>query len=128
MNRRILVASVVSLLPFLVVSAGRADEPTTAAGQENMRASTVAQPPAPASAPKVVIYTKDNPPKTPALEDLPLKESVSQYGITWTFAEPARVGQFVNGDYYVVGPVTVKMIDQKPLWGDEVKELSLIHI
>ena len=56
---------------------------------------------------KVVLYTKDNPPATPRLEDLELKASVSQWGITWTFDKPARVGQFVNGDFYVVGPVTV---------------------
>jgi len=68
------------------------------------------------------VYTKDNAPATPKVEDLALKESVSQYGITWTFAKPARVGQFITGDYYVVGPVTIKMIDPKPLWGDEVKE------
>jgi hypothetical protein len=70
----------------------------------------------------VVIYTKDNAPATPKLEDLPLKESVSQYGITWTFDKPARVGQFINGDWYVVGDVTIKMIDPKPLFGAEVKE------
>ena len=70
----------------------------------------------------VVVYTKGNAPAAPKLTDLALKESVSQYGITWTFAEPARVGQFVNGDWYVVGPVTVKMIDPKPLWGDEVTD------
>jgi hypothetical protein len=29
----------------------------------------------------------------------------AEYGITWTFAQPARVGQFVNGDWYVVEPV-----------------------
>jgi hypothetical protein len=42
--------------------------------------------------------------------------------ITWTFDKPARVGQFINGDYYVVGPVTVTLIDPKPLWGDEIKQ------
>ncbi|HUS46772.1 MAG TPA: hypothetical protein VM098_01535 [Phycisphaerae bacterium] len=68
----------------------------------------------------VAIYTKDNAPAAPKLEDLPLKESVSQYGITWTFEKPARVGQFVSGDWYVVGPVTVKEIDPKPLFGKEV--------
>ena len=56
----------------------------------------------------VVIFTKDNAPATPQLEDLPQKERVSQFGITWTFAQPARVRQFVNGDWYVVGPVTIK--------------------
>ena len=71
------------------------------------------------------IYTNDNAPKTPALEDLPLKESVSQYGITWTFDGPARVGQFVNGDWYVVGQVTVKSIDPKPLFGEEVPQSEL---
>jgi len=70
----------------------------------------------------VVIYTRDNAPAVPKLEDLALKESVSQYGITWTFAEPARVGQFITGDWYVVGPVTVKMIDPKPLFGKEVAD------
>ncbi len=56
----------------------------------------------------------------PTLDDLPLKESVSQYAITWTFDKPSRVGQFLNGDWYVVGPVTIQNIDPKPLWGDEV--------
>ncbi len=71
---------------------------------------------------KAVIYTKENAPPAPRLQDLELRESVSQYGITWTFDRPARVGHFVNGDWYVVGPVTVTMIDPKPLWGDEVTD------
>ncbi len=33
--------------------------------------------------------------------------TVSQHGITWTFAEERQIGQFVNGDYWVVGPVTI---------------------
>ena len=36
--------------------------------------------------------------------------AVSQYGITWSFAEPARVGRYVTGDWWVVGPVTVTQI------------------
>ena len=71
---------------------------------------------------RVPLYDRTHPPATPNLEDLSLRPSVSQYGITWTFDKPARVGQFVNGDYYVVGPVTVTLIDPKPLWGDEIKE------
>ncbi len=46
--------------------------------------------------------------------ELPRRSGVSQYGITWTFAEPAPVGQFVTGDYYVVGPVTVAAVDPAP--------------
>ena len=75
-----------------------------------------------------VIHTKDNAPATPKLEDLPLKESVSQYGITWTFDKPARVGQFVNGDWYVVGPATVTAIEPKPLHGDEIPKRQLDHM
>ena len=37
--------------------------------------------------------------------------SITKDGITWTFSEPVPVGQFVNGDYFVVGPVTITAID-----------------
>ncbi len=30
--------------------------------------------------------------------------SISQYGITWTFDQDYTVGQFANGDYYVIDP------------------------
>jgi hypothetical protein len=36
--------------------------------------------------------------------------SVTQYGITWTFAENATYGQFANGDYWVIGPVQITSI------------------
>lgn len=73
----------------------------------------------------VVVWSRDDAPSTPRLEDLPLCESVSQYGITWTFEQPARVGQFVNGDWYVVGPVTVREIDPRPLYGREIPKRQL---
>ena len=76
----------------------------------------------------VVIYSQNNVPSTPKLEDLPLRESVSQYGITWTFEQPARAGQFVNGDWYVVGPVTIKTIDPRPLYGSEIPQDELDHM
>jgi len=76
----------------------------------------------------VVIYSQSNAPTAPKLEDLPLRESVSQYGITWTFERPARVGQFVNGDWYVVGPVTIKAIDPRPLYGSEIPPDQLDHM
>jgi hypothetical protein len=36
--------------------------------------------------------------------------SVTQYGITWTFDKTYEVGQFANGDYWVVGPVTIDSV------------------
>lgn len=36
--------------------------------------------------------------------------SISQYGITWTFAQPAPGGRFITGDWWVVGPVTVQSV------------------
>lgn len=76
----------------------------------------------------IPIYTRDHPPATPKLDGLASKESVSQYGITWIFEKPARVGQFVNGDWYVVGPVTIKSITPKPLYGQEIPEIELDHM
>ncbi|MGZ6248482.1 MAG: myxococcus cysteine-rich repeat containing protein [Syntrophales bacterium] len=61
----------------------------------------------------VVVYTSNDPPPTPTLEELPLLSQISQHGITWTFSTPQRVGRFVNGDYYVVGTATI--IDIQPL-------------
>jgi hypothetical protein len=40
--------------------------------------------------------------------------SLAQYGITWTFAEPVRAGRFVTGDWWVVGPVTVREVSPAP--------------
>ncbi len=36
--------------------------------------------------------------------------SITQYGITWTFDHAYQYGQYVNGDYWVVGPVTITSI------------------
>ncbi len=74
---------------------------------------------------KVILFTHDKPPATPRLEDLELKGSVLQWGITWTFDKPARIGQFVNGDFYVVGPVAVIEIDPAPRYGKEVADDEL---
>ncbi len=38
-------------------------------------------------------------------------KSVSQFGITWTFDREYPTGQFVNGDHWVVGPVSIVKID-----------------
>lgn len=72
--------------------------------------------------PQKPIYKPDNAPKTPLLSALERKDRVSQYGITWIFSEAVPVGQFITGDWYVVGPVTIKEISPKPLFGNQVKE------
>ena len=51
---------------------------------------------------------------TPGITDIPLSDSISIDGITWRFSQPVPVGRFVNGDYYVVGPVTVVSINPLP--------------
>ncbi|MFH1809711.1 MAG: hypothetical protein ABIJ09_13270 [Pseudomonadota bacterium] len=66
----------------------------------------------------VQLYSANAPPATPGLTDLPLLSSVTQHGITWTFEQPTRVGRFVNGDFYVVGAVTVTAIDPLPTAGN----------
>jgi hypothetical protein len=42
------------------------------------------------------------------------RQEVSQYGITWRFDRPAKTGQFITGDWWVVGPVTVTAITPAP--------------
>lgn len=37
-------------------------------------------------------------------------ESVSQFGATFSFAEPRQAGQYANGDWWVLGPVTFPSI------------------
>jgi hypothetical protein len=74
---------------------------------------------------QVPIYTTDSPPATPALADLPLRSSVTKDGVTWTFSQAVRVGQFVTGDYYVVGPVTVTSISPAPSPGRNGSVLNL---
>jgi hypothetical protein len=73
------------------------------------------------------IYSKDNAPQTPRLDDLPMKGDASQHGITWTFDKPVPVGRFVNGDYYVVGPVTVVSITPAPVWGEDARDGSVLN-
>jgi len=40
--------------------------------------------------------------------------SITQYGITWTFAKPVRAGRFVTGDWWVIGPVSVAGVSPAP--------------
>ncbi len=52
-----------------------------------------------------------------AYSDIPslsTSNRISIDGITWEFTESVKIGRFVNGDYYVVGPATVKAVTPKP--------------
>jgi hypothetical protein len=76
-----------------------------------------APPPPPGGSGGVPVYTKDNPPATPTLAQLPKVTSLSKDGVTWTFSEPESVGQFITGDPYVVGNATVTAISPAPANG-----------
>lgn len=57
-----------------------------------------------------------------------MASSIHKDGITWTFSKAATVGQFVNGDYYVVGPVTVTAIDPAPQTSPPFKNGSVLNL
>lgn len=40
--------------------------------------------------------------------------SIERFGITWTFDAPRPVGQFANGDPWVVGPLTIASVSPEP--------------
>src|SRR5512135_1661035 len=42
------------------------------------------------------------------------RNEISQYGITWTFEKPVKSGQFITGDWWVIGPVKIIKIDPAP--------------
>ncbi len=42
------------------------------------------------------------------------RKELSQYGITWTFDKPTKSGQFITGDWWIIGPVTVTKITPAP--------------
>ncbi|MGC1240086.1 MAG: hypothetical protein WA874_00795 [Chryseosolibacter sp.] len=43
-----------------------------------------------------------------------MRKEVSQYGITWTFDRPAKTGQFITGDWWVLGPVKIVKVTPAP--------------
>lgn len=42
------------------------------------------------------------------------RREISQYGITWTFDKPVQCGQFITGDWWVIGPVKIIKITPEP--------------
>jgi hypothetical protein len=54
--------------------------------------------------------------------------SLTKDGITWTFATPVVAGQFVTGDYYIVGPATVSAIDPAPTTSSPYLNGSVLNL
>ena len=54
--------------------------------------------------------------------------SITKDGVTWTFSRPVPVGQFVTGDYYVVGPVTITQIDPAPTTSAPYENGSVLNL
>jgi hypothetical protein len=57
------------------------------------------------------IHNSDNEENEPAPSNPGDTRQISQYGVTWTFAQDVPYGRFANGDYWVLGPVTIIEID-----------------
>jgi chitodextrinase len=52
---------------------------------------------------------------------------VTQFGITWTFNQNYRIGRLANGDYWVVGPVTIIGIDPSSVSGARHMNGSMVN-
>lgn len=42
------------------------------------------------------------------------RSEVSQYGIIWKFDKPVKSGQFITGDWWIIGPATIVSITPAP--------------
>jgi hypothetical protein len=52
--------------------------------------------------------------------------SITQYGVTWTFT-PTTCGQFANGDWWVLEPVTIQTVSPTPTYGANGRHGSWIN-
>jgi hypothetical protein len=53
---------------------------------------------------------------------------IDQFGITWMFDKDYPIGRFANGDYWVVGPVTIVGIDPPSVKADgRVTNVSMVN-
>ncbi|MFA5819747.1 MAG: hypothetical protein WC854_10790, partial [Bacteroidales bacterium] len=43
--------------------------------------------------------------------EIKYRKEISQYGITWSFEKPVKSGQFITGDWWVIGSVKIVKID-----------------
>jgi hypothetical protein len=54
--------------------------------------------------------------------------SISKDGVTWTFAAPVLAGQFVTGDWWIVGPATVSAISPAPTTATPFLNGSVVNL
>ena len=55
-------------------------------------------------------------------------KTLQQFGITWQFSEYYAVGKFANGDFWVVGPVTITAITPRStLAGERVMNGAMVN-
>jgi prepilin-type N-terminal cleavage/methylation domain-containing protein len=70
----------------------------------------------------------ENPPPVlppPSAGTVTMRSSITQYGITWTFDQEYQTGQFVTGDYWIIGPAQV--VSVSPGW-DGTKSGSMVNV
>ncbi|MEM7235126.1 MAG: hypothetical protein AAF517_23310 [Planctomycetota bacterium] len=53
--------------------------------------------------------------------------TITQHGVTWEFDGEYPAGRFANGDYWVVGPVTIVRIDPPSVSGSRIQNGSQIN-
>lgn len=127
MKRSVLIPIALLAGVFALAALGCADETSTG--------GSVADPGAPQSAPSAPGSTTatgpNSAPPAPAAQGPVVApptpadnacasghaRSISQFGITWTFSEERECGTYVNGDYWVLGPVTLTQIAPAPTDG-----------
>src|SRR5271167_350595 len=104
------------------ISTGRLYTAGNSAGSYSVTGTSVADTTKYATAPVTVSTTPPPPPPAGTAS------SITKDGITWTFSQAVPVGQFVNGDYYVVGPVTIIAINPPPTTSSPYENGSVLDL
>jgi Purple acid Phosphatase, N-terminal domain len=55
------------------------------------------------------------------------RQTITQYGITWSFDKAYPAGQFANGDWWVVGPIKIVKIDPPSAGGGRSMNGTMIN-
>lgn len=99
--------------PFTVMAEFKSTTATLAVVEATFDAEAAAPAPSPTPVPPPSTPTPPTPNPSPPTTGV-LRSSVTKDGITWHFDGTYECGQFVNGDWWVVGPVGIFKIE--PGW------------